>query len=143
MRYLITLFLLILTGVVHAKNLPAVALFYADQPPLDELHAFDVAVIDPDHQGIDPNRYRRSNSELFAYVSVGEVRAEKPYFSKIPKAWLLDQNKNWGSHVIDQSAAGWADFFTNQVITPLWQQGYRGISWWQKPLKHEHAKKQA
>ena len=127
MRYLITLFLLILTGVVHAKNLPAVALFYADQPPLDELHAFDVAVIDPDHQGIDPNRYRRSNSELFAYVSVGEVRAEKPYFSKIPKAWLLDQNKNWGSHVIDQSAAGWADFFTNQVITPLWQQGYRGF----------------
>ena len=94
---------------------------------IDELHAFDVAVIDPDHQGIDPNRYRRSNSELFAYVSVGEVRAEKPYFSKIPKAWLLDQNKNWGSHVIDQSAAGWADFFTNQVITPLWQQGYRGF----------------
>ena len=84
MRFFSILVLLMVTGFSYAASLPAVALFYADHPPLDELHAFDVAVVDPDHQGLDPNAYRRPSSELFAYVSVGEVRSEKPYFSQIP-----------------------------------------------------------
>ena len=127
MRFFSILVLLMVTGFSYAASLPAVALFYADHPPLDELHAFDVAVVDPDHQGLDPNAYRRPSSELFAYVSVGEVRSEKPYFSQIPANWLIGQNGNWGSYVIDQSASGWADFYADHVIAPLWAKGYRGF----------------
>lgn len=126
-RYFFTSFLMLIPCLCHAENVPAVALFYADHPPLDELHAFDVAVVDPDHPSIDPNTYRRPNSELFAYVSVGEVRSEKPYFSQIPATWLLGQNKDWGSRVIDQSALGWANFYAEHVIAPLWAKGYRGF----------------
>jgi hypothetical protein len=123
----LTLFLLTLTSLCRADNNPSVALFYANNPPLDELHAFNVTVVDPDNANINAQSYRRKNSELFAYASVGEVRSDKPYFSKIPKAWLIGDNKNWKSQIIDQSASGWANFFSDNVIAPLWAKGYRGF----------------
>lgn len=106
---------------------PAVALFYGANPPLDELRAFDVVVVDPDHRGLNPNTYRRPDSELFAYVSVGEVRTEKPYYAKIPTAWLHGDNKTWGSRVVDQSQPEWPEFFVEKIIAPLWEKGYRGF----------------
>lgn len=44
---------------------PAVALFYGARARLDELKAFDIVVVDPDHQ-YDPQRYRKpiANSTL-------------------------------------------------------------------------------
>ncbi|HEX5362576.1 MAG TPA: endo alpha-1,4 polygalactosaminidase, partial [Fluviicoccus sp.] len=112
---------------VHAAAPPAVALYYGDKPPLDELRAFDVVVVDPDHRGLDPAAYRRHDSELFAYVSVGEVRPEKPYYRQIPAGWMSGENKAWGSRVLDQSQADWPRFFADRVIAPLWAKGYRGF----------------
>ena len=64
---------------------PSVAFVYAKDAPLAELHAFDIAVVDPDH-GFDPRRYRGPDnpsdtpaSELFAYVSIGEIHASRSW----------------------------------------------------------------
>lgn len=112
-----------------ADPAPAVALFYGAKPPLDELKAFDVVVVEADHKGLKPLAYRKANSdsELFAYVSVGEVTVEKPYYRQIPTEWLVGENKSWGSQLIDQSRPEWPVFFADKIIAPLWAQGYRGF----------------
>ncbi|MEN9430540.1 MAG: hypothetical protein RJA86_1399, partial [Pseudomonadota bacterium] len=47
--------LLCLFGVVaHANQQTNIALFYGANPPLAELRAFDVAVVDPDSATINP-----------------------------------------------------------------------------------------
>lgn len=105
---------------------PAVALFYGAEPPLDELKAFDIAVVDPDH-GSDPRQFARPDSSLFAYVSVGEVHPSRPWFRELPAAWLGPPNPAWGSLLIDQSAPGWPAFVADKVIAPLWARGFRGF----------------
>jgi len=71
---------------------PAVALFYGSAAPLDELKAFDVVVVDPDH-GYDPKRFRKPYSELYAYVAVGEAHPTRAYFRDIPPAARLAANR--------------------------------------------------
>lgn len=129
MRLLLALWLMALWAPLALAAAPAsaVALFYGANPPLDELKAFDVTVVDPDHDGLDPQAFRRAHSELFAYVSVGEVQPSRHYFAALPKDWLRGSNSAWGSTLIDQSAAGWPQFFADQVIAPLWAKGYRGF----------------
>lgn len=106
---------------------PSVALNYSAHPPLDELKAFDIVVVEPDH-GIDPKTYAGNGySTLYAYVSVGEVQPSRPYFSSLPKAWLGATNADWGSHVVDLAQADYAAFFADQVVAPLWARGYRGF----------------
>ena len=115
-------------GPAHAQlapTAPAVALHYGAHPPLAELQAFDLVVIEPDH--VDAARLPRRHTDWYAYVSVGEVQPSRPYFKDIPPAWLRGANAAWGSRLVDQSAPGWAEFFENRVIAPLWQQGYRGF----------------
>ncbi len=102
------------------------AVFYGANPPWDELKAFKVVVVEPEH-GFQPKKYRTSTSELFAYVSLGEVLPTRAYAQKIPEAWIIGKNKAWQSQIVDQSQEGWVDFVLEQIISPLWAQGYRGF----------------
>lgn len=108
---------------VLSSTYPSIAFYYGQHAPVDELHSFDIAVVDP-NSGLDPKKYDDGVSSAYAYVSVGEWPSDRPV--KNP-AWLKAKNTAWHSRVIDQTAKGWPDYFFNQLIAPLWQQGYRGF----------------
>ncbi len=109
-----------------AAGLPSVALYYGEQPPLAELRAFDVAVVDPDHVTA-PVQRRHPASELFAYLSLGEVQPGRAWFKEIPPRLLVGENRAWGSRLIDPADPAWAEFITDRIVAPLWAQGYRGF----------------
>lgn len=105
---------------------PAVALYYGKRIPLKDFRAFDIVVVEPD-QGHDPRRRQGGDAELYAYVSVAEVQAGRPYYKDIPAAWKLARNTDWDAEVIDQTPADWPAFFADKVVGPLWAKGYRGF----------------
>lgn len=109
-----------------AAQAPAVALYYGAEPPIDELRSFDIVVLEPDHAPI-PGRLPADSTQWYAYVSVGEVDPRRGYAAQMPAAWLRGDNPAWNSRLVDHTAAGWADFFEQRVIAPLWQQGWRGF----------------
>jgi uncharacterized protein (TIGR01370 family) len=117
---------LLLAAAARAGDLPHVALFYGAAAPLAELRAFDIVVVDPDH-GYDPRAYNSASSELFAYVSLGEAHPSRSWFASIPPAWKAGANTAWGSVVIDQARAEWAEFVAERIVAPLWARGYRGL----------------
>lgn len=126
---LLLFYLLLMRGstlLAAPTELPAVAFFYGANPPWAELQAFDLVVVDPGHVP-SPGVVALAHTELAAYVAVGEVHPTRAYASKVPKAWLKGDNADWGSRVIDQSAADWPNFFATEVIEPLWQAGFRSF----------------
>ncbi|CAB3719301.1 endo alpha-1,4 polygalactosaminidase [Paraburkholderia rhynchosiae] len=122
----------LLSSIAHerawadAGGAPSIALYYGTQPPVSQLRNFDVAVVEPD-SGFEPLRHKSPRTAWFAYVSVGEVEPQRPYYAAIPKAWQLGDNAVWGAKVIDQDAADWPAFYVEHVIAPLWKRGYRGF----------------
>lgn len=109
-----------------ASPAPAVALYYGPITPLDELAAFDIAVVDPDH-GARPNDFRAPGRELYAYVAIGEVYPTRAYFSAIPPDAFLAENADWGSRIIDLARPDWPAFVAERIVAPLWERGYRGF----------------
>ncbi|MFP6562485.1 endo alpha-1,4 polygalactosaminidase [Paraburkholderia sp. B3] len=105
---------------------PSVALYYGTTPPTELLARYDIAVLEPD-SGFLPRDHALPCTQWFAYASVGEITAQRPYYAALPKDWLLGHNESWGSRVVDQSRAGWPAFFVRHVIDPLWARGYRGF----------------
>ena len=107
----------------------SIALHYGASPPLDELRAFDVVVLDPDHVA-DPDAHRRRSlgrSEPFAYVSVGEIHPSRAHAADAPPGLLRDTNPDWGGRVVDQSHPEWPRFLVERVFAPLWARGWRGF----------------
>ena len=136
-RVIATVALVALTAVVAtiafatvprpaSPPLPNIALYYGADLPLDELRAFDIVVVEPDHR-FDPTKLGSTRTELFAYVSVGETAPARSYFARLDPSWKVGENQTWGSAVIDQTQPGWQRFFVDEVIAPLWAQGYRGF----------------
>ena len=122
----ILLALLSTAAAAEAAPTPAVAFYYGSEPPWDELHAFDWVVVEPGHVP-DAQLAKQQSSELFAYVSVGEVDRDRAYLKKIPDAWRLGINRAWNSIVIDQAQPQWPAFYVDNVIAPLWQRGFRAF----------------
>lgn len=126
---IITILYFPLAVIGHAASVPApfsIALYYASEHPLDELKAFDVVVVDP-NSGITPSSYGSKNSELFAYVSLGEANPDRAYVKLMEPAWFIGTNKAWKTHIIDMSSPEWRAFFIEKVVAPLWEAGYRGF----------------
>ncbi|MDD2499680.1 MAG: bifunctional glycoside hydrolase 114/ polysaccharide deacetylase family protein [Geobacter sp.] len=124
----LVLFTTLVTSVAAAPTVPFnVAFYYAEKPPLDELQAFDIVVVDPDAVGIQPGKYKTSHSELFAYVSVGEADPQRRFYGQIKPEWLIGDNPAWKSKLVDLANPDWRRFFLDQVVEPLWAAGYRGF----------------
>ena len=114
-----------------AENGPtSVAFYYGVNPPLTDLQAFDIAVVEPDFVP-NPQAHARVSGNgihnLFAYVSLGEVQPSRPYYRNLPRGSVRNDNAAWGSKVIDQTAPGWRDYFIDRIFAPLWAQGWRGF----------------
>lgn len=107
-------------------GIQSAAFLYGPNPPLAKTKAYDVVVVHPDSTA-DPSKYHSTNSELYAYISVGEVAKSSPYYRQIPTTWLIGQNRIWDSAVIDQANPAWRDFFIKTILKPLWEKGYRGF----------------
>jgi hypothetical protein len=109
-----------------ASTAASFALYYGKSPPVELLSAYDAAVVEPD-SGFKPLAHALPHTTWFAYASVGEVQPSRSYYAALPKAWLAGHNEAWASRVVDQSQPEWPAWYVDHVITPLWNQGYRGF----------------
>lgn len=126
-RTLTVLFIILIAAAAWGNSAPlTVAFYYADNPPVNELKAFDIVVIDPDHS-LTPASYGEGPSRLFAYVSVGEADPTRLSTQAMDAGWLIGDNKEWNSRIVDVSNPQWREFFLDKIVEPLWQAGYRGF----------------
>uniref|UniRef100_A0A914XV77 Glycoside-hydrolase family GH114 TIM-barrel domain-containing protein n=1 Tax=Plectus sambesii TaxID=2011161 RepID=A0A914XV77_9BILA len=124
MSFLLSCFLLtVLCRTTDALN--SVAWYYGDTVPVQQLSKFEVAVVDPS-SNLNPATVTGA-TKYFAYVSLGEVTSDLPYYRDVPKSWIVAGNDVWGSEVINISVPAYADFFATKVVGPLWTRGYRGF----------------
>ncbi len=117
--------LLVLSGRGWTAPDAAAAFYYGESIPWSELTLYDYPVVEPGQADGVPSRFR--DQTFYAYVSLGEVLASRPYFSRIQPEWKLGVNANWGSILLDQSSPELRELFLEQVFAPLWKQGYRGF----------------
>ncbi|SFN81699.1 hypothetical protein SAMN05660284_02326 [Formivibrio citricus] len=121
-RMLLLWLCLMASPLLHAS--PSVAFYYGNPVPVDRLQAYDWAVVEPAHL---PSPPKGGNTQWFAYLSLGEITADRPYAKDVPAAWKASRNIAWGSWVIDQTSDEWPAFVVNRMVDPLWKAGYRGF----------------
>ena len=113
---------------VNASEKLATAFYYAANPPLDLLSAYERVVVEPENISPDQLRYlQKRGVTVYAYLSIGEVGTDRDWYDQIKKEWKLGINSSWNSDVMDMTSTDWHDFLLNKKMQKLWQQGYRGF----------------
>lgn len=129
LRMFMGLFLsLSLSGTqARTEQAPAsIVFYYGDEPVASQLSRFDLAVVEP---GTDflPSEATETETNWFAYVSIGEASPWRDYYAEIPQSWIVGHNGIWNADIIDQTAQGWPQFVADRIIAPLWNKGYTGF----------------
>lgn len=114
------------TSQRQAGRLSNILFYYGHTVSPQHLRRFDVAVLDP-ASDFKPMPACPTGPRALAYASVGEVLPTRSWFPQLPTHWLAGEHDAWQSHIIDQAAAGWPQFFVEHIATPCWQAGYRGF----------------
>lgn len=108
----------------HAN--PSTAFFYGRPAPVDLLSHFKQVVVEPENMD-NLDQLKAMGTEVFAYISVGEINPSRSWYSEIPQSWFLGNNEGWGSSIVDLTQQGWHDYLINNYMTRLWKEGYRGF----------------
>ncbi len=107
---------------------PTVAFWYAPDPPLHLLRHFDRLIVEPENLPATAIAdFQQNGRELLAYVSIGEVHAERAWFGKLNPAWFLGHNPDWGGAILDLANPAWRTWLLQHRFRPLWEAGYRGF----------------
>lgn len=104
------------------------AVYYGPNLPTDVLSQYSRIIVEADN--VKPHeltKLKALGSDVFAYLSIGEVSPTRKWFNKIQPAWVLGDNRIWDSKVMDLNSPGWQNFLINTIVTPLWEAGYRGL----------------
>lgn len=90
------------------------------------LSGFDLLIFDPGGQ--DPVPLRSKGVKVLAYVSLGEVAGNGPYYEEAKRLGLLVRhNKNWDSWVVDVRRPEWSDLLFTRIIPDALSAGYDGL----------------
>ena len=115
---------------VHAK-MPeqySTAIYYGNHLPVEMLATYQRVIVEPDNTTKEElSLLQKKGVTVYAYLSVGEVGPDRPWYSQLDKSWILGINKGWNSAVMDLDNEGWREYLIQQRMESLWQKGYRGF----------------
>ena len=92
-------------------NKPSVCFFYHDNPPFELYKICDWLVVDPRNKNV----YKRDNAKLIAYISIGEINKNSSEYKYIKKSWIIGENKNWNSVILDITNPEYRNFLINRI----------------------------
>lgn len=129
--WLVVMFCMWTSSVWAAENPLTVGFYYGKKPPLMDLRAFDVVVVDSAQVASPTAHIRQTNlsHRLFARLSLGQLQPDNPLYAEFPVACFAGSDASGGGdhQTIDQSCAAWQTFFLDKIVAPLWQRGWRGF----------------
>ena len=133
--WLIWFFIVIVLSISRPVNANAdtnmmysTAFYYGNNLPLDSIASFNRVVVEPENTTeVELAYLKEKGVNVFAYLSIGEVRVDSAWSKKLNKQWILGTNKDWKTLVLDMSSTGWQEFLIHDQAEVLWQQGYQGF----------------
>lgn len=108
-----------------ASTLPSVGFYYGSGSAPEAFRDFKWVVVNPGNQRL-PSDFDQ-NQRIFAYVSIGETTPGDARYQNLPESCAMGSNAVWGGKIINLAHADCRNYLLQQVIDPLWQQGYHAF----------------
>jgi uncharacterized protein (TIGR01370 family) len=109
------------------SDIGSYATYYGkDAKSIADLSLFDLAIVQPQLSKAQLENLHKAGTRVIAYLSIGELDPKSPLVKKVPAAWILGENKIWGSKYIDASQEGWQKLMLEQQAK-LIKAGYDGV----------------
>jgi len=87
----------------------------------------DYIIIQPDYIDTNESNFLKYRDKMYAYISVCEISPYIKEYKKIDKDWILSENENWGSLVLDITNKEYQEFLFKEMIEPRLSLGFKNF----------------
>ena len=91
------------------------------------LGVHDYIILEPSHVDTHTHGFKRYCQRVYAYVSIGEVEKDRPWFKRMKKEWLIGHNSVWKAEIVDLADPKYRRFMIENVIDPLYKKGFQNF----------------
>ncbi|EHP87388.1 endo alpha-1,4 polygalactosaminidase [Methanotorris formicicus] len=84
---------------------------------IEKLSKYDLVIVEPynyNKEDIQKLKSLNPNIKVIAYLSIGEVDKDRPYFKECQKI-IVGKNQNWKSYYVNVSSPTWQKIMLNEV----------------------------
>ena len=121
---------LLLLGLGSGLSVRAVSfcLDFTYRPDPKNFSLYDVAILDRLSEA-DLAPVQAQGKSIYAYISIGEVAADAPYYPEVTNRniAILGTNSDWNSFYVDMADPAWADYVIHSLAADVVAKGYDGF----------------
>ena len=101
--------------------------YYGREIAYEKFRECDYIILQGAYIESSRKEFLQHKKNVYAYVSVGEISREVQEYAKLKEEWVLSQNQEWQSDVLDIRAKECQEFLFEEVIEPLYKKGFENF----------------
>ena len=119
--------LVLISSVAFAGTQKSAIVYYGSDISWPMVGVHDFIILEPSHVDIYTHGFQRYRKRIYAYVSIGEVKKERPWYKQLKKEWHTGRNSVWKGAVMDLANPKYRRFMMQKVIDPLFAKGFQNL----------------
>lgn len=114
-------------GKLFKKNSSSAIVYYGKEIDYGKLSAYKYIIVQGSNIDASSKKFSTYKKNIYAYISVCEMSREAKEYSKIKSEWVLSQNENWQSDILNIKSLKYQKFLFQEIIEPLYTQGFENF----------------
>ncbi len=125
-KILIVQILLISTLFGALKDKSAMV-YYGENISYSMVGIHDYIIVQPELINVYSHGFKIYKEKMYAYVSINEIDENIKEYQYVDESWIVSENKDWGSKVLDIKNRDYQEFIFKRLIEPRIKDGFQNF----------------
>jgi len=112
---------------LFASSEKSAIVYYAPDIDYMKVEKNSYIIVQPNYTDTKTSGFLTNRDKMYAYVSVCEISKDVPEYAKIKKEWIIAQNSEWASEVLDIKKSEYREFLFDEMIEPIMKSGFKHL----------------
>jgi len=128
-KYLYQFILLIFltTSLFGALKDKSAIVYYGENISYPMVGIHDYIIVQPELINVYSHGFNIYKEKMYAYVSINEIQESIKEYQYVDESWVISENKEWGSKVLDIKNRDYQEFIFKRLIEPRMKDGFQNF----------------
>ena len=109
------------------NTLKSAMVYYGQNLSYEKIKEIEYVIVQASHINTTEDIFTQNRENMYAYVSIGEISKDVQEYAKIKEEWIVAENGDWGSLVLDVKNKEYQAFLLEEVIQPIMEAGFKNL----------------
>ncbi len=101
--------------------------YYGENISYSMVGIHDYIIVQPELINVYSHGFKIYKDKMYAYVSINEIQENIKEYQYVDESWVVSENKDWNSKVLDIKNRDYQEFIFKRLIEPRMKDGFQNF----------------